>query len=220
MIWNHLIDLSKRIELLFEEHLNQYSIEESIDFEGWKDLFWKSDHIRKCHMKIIDRRNSQKLWLMHINIFPKETSNIPILGFDIISGKNKITGSFFDFSPVCDHHEYHDHFANVVKNLSWNKKRELPDWAKSIFSSNIIAVGNIKDEFEINQLLEICFNLIKFYITNIRKFEVDIGNFKEQQNFYCKQQKLNPHLHRSILAMGISEKEKNRYIEKILFEEI
>jgi hypothetical protein len=220
LIWNHLIDLSKRIELLFEEHLNQYSIEESIDFEGWKDLFWKSDHIRKCHMKIIDRRNSQKLWLMHINIFPKETSNIPILGFDIISGKNKITGSFFDFSPVCDHHEYHDHFANVVKNLSWNKKRELPDWAKSIFSSNIIAVGNIKDEFEINQLLEICFNLIKFYITNIRKFEVDIGNFKEQQNFYCKQQKLNPHLHRSILAMGISEKEKNRYIEKILFEEI
>jgi hypothetical protein len=220
LVWNPLIDLSERIETLFDKHLVQYPIEEPIGFAGWKDTYWKSDHVRKCHLKTIDNRSTQKLWLMHINIFPKVTSNLPILGFDIVSGPNKITGSFFDFSPVCDSHEYHDHFDKCVKELEWNKPRDLPEWAKAIFSKNMIAVGNIKSEKEIRQLSDACFSLIEFYLTQIKKFEVNAGDFKLQQNFYCKQQKLNPHLHRSILAMGISEEDKNRYIDKVLFEEV
>ena len=47
-----------------------------------------------------------------------------------------------------------------------------------------------------------------------------IGLYKEKQNIYCRNQKLNPHLHRSILAMGISEENKDRYVNKVLFEEI
>jgi hypothetical protein len=220
LVWSPLIDLSERIETLFDSKLIRYPIEEPIDFEGWKDTYWKSNHIRKCHLKTIDNRSTQKLWLMHINIFPNVNSNLPILGFDIVSGPSKITGSFFDFSPVCDNHAYHDHFAAAVKDLSWNKPRDLPDWAKAIFSKNMIAVGNIKSEEEIQQLSDVCFSLIQFYLENIEKFEVTGVDFKLQQNFYCSQQKLNPHLHRSILAMGISEEDKNRYVNRILFEEI
>ena len=39
-------------------------------------------------------------------------------------------------------------------------------------------------------------------------------------NKYCINQKKNPHLHRSILAMGISEEGKDRYVNNVLFEEI
>jgi hypothetical protein len=39
-------------------------------------------------------------------------------------------------------------------------------------------------------------------------------------NKYCENQKMNPHLHRSILAMGISEADKDAYVNSVLFEEI
>jgi hypothetical protein len=39
-------------------------------------------------------------------------------------------------------------------------------------------------------------------------------------NKYCENQKMNPHLHRSILAMGISEEDKDEYVNNVLFEEI
>jgi hypothetical protein len=218
LIWQKLIELSERIEDTFDKHFIRYPIQEDITFDGWKDTYWKSENIRKCHLKTIDNRETQKLWLMHINIFPNTNINLPILGFDVVAGQNKITGSFFDFSPV-DDHKYMDYYIKTTSNLEWNKPRELPDWAQSIFSPNIIAAGNIRTEEEINQLTETCFHLIEYYVSNIGKYEV-FGDYTEKHNKYCQQQKLNPHLHKSILAMGISEEDKGRYINRVLFEEI
>jgi hypothetical protein len=218
LVWNSLIDLSKQIEDIFDENFTRYTIKDDIPIEGWKNMYWKSDYVRKCHLNTIDNRETQKLWLMHINIFPIESSNSPILGFDIVAGQNKITGSFFDYSPV-DDHPMMNYFYNKVEALSWNKPRDLPGWAKQIFSNNMIAVGNIRTEEEINQLLHISLDLIRYYVENTGNDNIS-GNFKDKQNFYCSQQKLNPHLHRSILSMGIDEESKNRYINKVLFEEI
>jgi hypothetical protein len=218
LIWENLINLSKRIESIFDENFVRYPITEDINFNGWKDTYWKSDHIRKCHLKTIDNRDTQKLWLMHINIFPNENLNAPILGFDIVAGQNKITGSFFDYSPV-DKHPFMDYYNNKVNSLEWNKPRELPEWAQYIFSKNMIAVGNIRTEDEINQLSETCLDLIQYYVKNIGEYD-SIGNFRDKHNYYCSQQKLNPHLHKSILAMGISEEDKDRYVNNVLFEEI
>jgi len=217
-LWKKLIDLSDEIARIFDNNFEQYPIQEDINFPGWKDTYWKSEHIRKCHLKTIDNRETQKLWLMHINIFPKTNLSAPILGFDIVAGQNKITGSFFDYSPV-DKHQFMDYYYTRVKDLSWNKPRELPEWAQSIFSENMIAAGNIRTEEEVNQLSEVCIDLIKYYVENLGQYEA-VGDYKENQNYYCKQQKLNPHLHKSILAMGINEKDKNRYINNVLFEEV
>jgi hypothetical protein len=217
-LWEKLINLSEKIGDIFDRNFEQYPITEDICFTGWKDTYWKSEHVRKCHLKTIDNRDTQKLWLMHINIFPNYDLNTPILGFDIVSGQNKITGSFFDYSPV-DKHEFMDYYYTRVKDLSWNKPRELPEWAQSIFSANMIAAGNIRTEEEIDQLSEVCLDLISYYVENLGKYDAR-GNYKEKQNYYCKQQKLNPHLHKSILAMGINEVDKDRYVNKVLFEEI
>lgn len=218
MVWNSLIELSTRIEQIFDDQFERYPITEDINFSGWKDTYWKSDHIRKCHLKTIDNRDTQKLWLMHINIFPNETLNTPILGFDIVAGQSKITGSFFDYSPVHEH-PYMEYFYDKVKDLEWNKPRELPDWAKAIFSDHMIAVGNIRTDEEIIQLTETCLDLIQYYVKHLGQYD-KVGDYKEIQNRYCRNQKLNPHLHRSILAMGISEEDKDRYVNKVLFEEI
>ena len=218
LIWNKLIDLSEKIENIFDENFKRYPITEDVNFSGWKDLYWKSDYIRKCHLKTIDNRDTQKMWLMHVNIFPNTNLNLPILGFDIVAGCNKITGAFFDYSPV-DKHQFIDYYNTRTQKLTWNKPRVLPDWTKHIFSPNIIAVGNVKSEEEIDQLYSECLHLIDYYVTN-SGLHNRTGDYKEQHNYYCKQQKLNPHLHKSILNMGLSEENKNKYINNVLFEEV
>ena len=135
-LWEKLINLSEKIGDIFDRNFEQYPITEDICFTGWKDTYWKSEHVRKCHLKTIDNRDTQKLWLMHINIFPNYDLNTPILGFDIVSGQNKITGSFFDYSPV-DKHEFMDYYYTRVKDLSWNKPRELPEWAQQMINETI-----------------------------------------------------------------------------------
>ena len=222
-LWNSLIQLSSKIEEILDTN---YERKDSLQlFDGWRDNIWGSKYVRKCHLKTIDNRETQKLWLMHLNIFPHEHFNFPILGFDIVAGPNKITGSFFDFSPVTNEkpeHPYLSYMRDSVKDLSWSKPRELPDWAKEIFSDSMIAAGNLKTQEEIEQLTKTCLHLVEYYVTNMSKnlYVTNPLELKKQHNLYCRNQKLNPHLHRSILSMGIPEKDKNEYVDRILFEEI
>jgi hypothetical protein len=216
-IWDKVVPLSERIETLFNKNFIRENTTE--EFEGWKDMFWSSDVIRKCHLKIIDHRETRKMWLMHINIFPNTDINLPILGFDIVAGPKKVTGAFFDYS-VSYKHPYSDYLEIVTKNLVWNKPRELPEWAQKIFSENMIAAGNIQGE-ELDQLCNVTYELVSHYITDIEKNAFPSRfDLTDWHNFYCVNQKLNPHLHRSILAMGISEEDKDRYVNEVLFEEI
>jgi hypothetical protein len=220
-LWDRLIELSNEIEKLFDEHFDESNVDLSaFNFHGWKDRIWSTDSIRKCHLKTIDHREDKKLWLMHINIFPQRNILLPILGFDIVAGPGKITGAFFDYSSPFDH-PYLDYLEMYSKSLEWNKPRETPDWGKNIFSTDMIAVGNIREGRELDQLLETSYDLTRNYVENLNmnSFEID-ADMKDYHNMYCIQQKKNPHLHRSILALGVSEENKDRYINEILFEEI
>jgi hypothetical protein len=108
----------------------------------------------------------------------------------------------------------------ATKDISWNKPRELPDWALNIFSENMIAAGNIQDE-EVDILCSLTYDLTKHYVENINQNSFETGlDMTDWHNIYCVNQKKNPHLHKSILAMGISEDDKNRYVNNTLFEEI
>jgi len=215
--WDKVVPLSEKIIQLFDQNFTKEKT--TTEFDGWEDHFWSSDSIRKCHLKTIDHRESRKMWLMHINIFPRAQYNLPILGFDIVAGPRKITGAFFDYSN-CTYHPYGDYLEVSTKNLNWNKPRELPEWAREIFTPDMIAAGNIQGE-EVDQLCEVTYDLIRHYIENLKDNAVASSrNFSDWHNLYCKNQKKNPHLHRSILQMDISEEDKNRYVNEILFEEI
>lgn len=215
--WDKVVPLSEKMIDLFDKHFTKEKT--THEFDGWTDHFWYSDEIRKCHLKTIDHRESRKMWLMHINIFPQTNINLPIFGFDIVAGPKKITGAFLDYSN-CRYHPYSDYMDFVAKKINWNKPRELPEWALNIFSSNMIAAGNIRGE-EIDLLCHVAQNLTWHYVENIKensfKTETDMTFW---HNYYCANQKKNPHLHKSILAMGISEEDKERYVNNVLFEQI
>lgn len=224
-LWDKLNRYAESLTSRFDDKFTQYDNPKYTDdmkFEGWTDTFWKSEHISKCHLKTIQPADAKSLWLMHINIFPKVGVELPILGFDIVAGPNKITGSFMDFSPLHGHdHEYHSYMEMATRGMSWNKPRELPPWAKEIFSENMIAVGNIRNDAELDQFISVTSQLVTYYLNNL-----ETGAYVSNRdtlpllNKYCSNQKLNPHLHRSILAMGISEEDKETYVNNILFEEV
>ena len=217
---NYADDLSKRFDSSFVSYDNpKYT--ENMKFEGWTDTFWESETVGKCHLKTIQPKDAKSLWLMHINIFPKEGIELPILGFDIVAGPKKITGSFMDFSPLHGYeHPYNEYMEQAILGLEWIKPRELPDWAKEIFSGDMIAVGNIREGHELDQFISVTSQLVTYYLKNMEKCAYASNrDTLPILNKYCSNQKLNPHLHRSILAMGISEEDKESYVNNVLFEE-
>ncbi len=224
-LWNKLEGLAKHIETCFDDTFTRWEnpkYDDTLKFEGWTDTFWQSDIVSKAHLKTIIPEDGKGLWLMHVNVFPREGIELPILGFDIVAGPKKITGSFMDYSPLHGFpHPYNHYMEAAVKDLQWVKARELPPWAQEIFSNDMIAVGQIKTDEELEQFIQVTSNLLEYYLENIEANAFkSLRDTKPVLNKYCTNQKMNPHLHRSILAMGISEEDKDRYVNDLLFEEI
>lgn len=222
-LWIKLDQLATHIESQFDKHLVKFDnpkYDDGMRFPGWRDNFWHSDQVYKAHLKTIVPENGRGLWLMHVNVFPDPSVELPILGFDIVAGPKKVTGSFMDYSPLHGYsHPYSDHMAKEVEALEWVKARELPPWAQEIFSKNMIAVGNINTEEELEQFISVTSGLLDYYLENIEENAIPTQrDLVPILNKYCTNQKMNPHLHRSITAMGISEEDKNRYVDNVLFE--
>lgn len=207
---------------MFDRHLIPYHNEKHTqNFDGWSDTFWNSPVIEKCHLKTIDLLEQRKLWLLHLNIFPRDGFDLPILGCDIVSGPTKISGAFFDFSPVVtDDHPLCQYFANESQTFTWKKPRELPDWGKQIFSDHMIAVGNVREE-ETDQFIRVTETMIQYYLEHMNELAQEVHHPTiDILNKYCYNQKKNQRLHDSIIAMGVSEEDKDYYVNNILFEEL
>jgi hypothetical protein len=206
----------------FASDLNRiFSQYEEID-EGhrysWPNSVYASNSFRRAHIDIVDARESKKLYMLHLCIFPHVYDPAPIFGFDIIAGPSKVTGAFHDFSPVAGDTSLDTWFAERAAQQQWSKNRELPQWAKNIFSPSIVAAGNIQDEDELARLLSFaCANML-FYIDGLGKLSAT--DYTERQNYYCQNQKRNPHTPRVMSALGLDEAEVAEFIHDCLFPEI
>jgi hypothetical protein len=196
-------------------------------------LHWTSNSynccwFRRANIDVIDASATKRLWMMHLCVFPQVYDGAPIYGFDIVAGENKITGAFLDFSPVDKEHPLCSWFEELVEPMHWNKRRELPDWAKQIFSSSMVAAGNINSEFELDAVLELSKKSLIHYLDNIKTHRPPMTyedmaakyDYTQQQNFYCQQQKQNPHTPRVLNALGFEPEMIHDFIHKELFPEI
>jgi hypothetical protein len=222
IIWNKLLDLSNQIETVLAQNSKEIFEDgmERFNQPGWLNKVFSNEHYRRAHIDIVDARESKGLWMMHCCIFPNTNNNSPIFGYDVIAGENKITGFFHDFSPITDNHPMSFYFKSITDNLHWKKVRLLPDWAVKIFSTDMIAAGNIKstDILDLENLNIVVDNL-EFYINNLDKFQTD-QNFTEQQNRYAYYQKQNPHTPKTMKALGLNDEDVDLFISKCLFPEI
>jgi phycocyanobilin:ferredoxin oxidoreductase len=188
---------------------------------GWINKVWTSSQYRRAHIDVVDARDSRGLWMMHCCVFPHLHNPAPIFGFDVIAGKNKITGCFYDYSPSCDpEHPMLDWFAEEAQKLQWNKTRKLPDWAERIFSPSMIAAGNVSDETELTQIFEIAKRGVNHYLETVGETNNSVVNAKYNQNYYAQNQKQNPHTPKVMVSLGLSEEDVQMFIQDCLFPEL
>jgi hypothetical protein len=192
----------------------------SEDQYGWHNTLWSSNRYRRAHVEIVDFRETYKIYILHVTVFPHFNDPSPIYGFDAVCGPNKITGAFHDFSHAGDPlSPMYLWFKARVNGLEWNKPRQLPDWAKAIFSPAMVAAGNLQDEIEIDQLCATALTTLEFYLKNVGKEQQDVADYHMAQNRYCHYQKQNPHVINSMISMGIPEPKMKQFVREILFPE-
>ena len=158
---------------------------------------------------------------MHCCVFPHTHNPAPIFGFDVIAGKNKITGCFIDYSPTGDRdHPMIEYFAEEVGQYDWNKPRKLPEWAERIFSPYMIAAGNVRDETELEQIASLAEILVNHYTECVGETNNTSESTKDQQNYYAQNQKQNPHTPKVMVSLGLSEEDVQMFIQDCLFPEL
>jgi phycocyanobilin:ferredoxin oxidoreductase len=219
-VWPQMQALSERIIQKFDKAdaadiQEEYQIE-NLDF-SWKNYVWENNRYRRAHIEIVDATKTKKMWVMHMTIFPHYDCPDPIFGFDVVCGKNKITGAFHDFSHVglSDLYEW---YQRKMDTLQWNKPRELPEWAKRIFSPSMLAAGNIQTQEEIDQLIETAIDNLDKYLYNVGKVR-DSKDYSDKHNFYCANQKLNPHTPAMMETFGVDKKIFAKFMDEVLFPE-
>lgn len=222
-VWETLIEIEKYFESQFYAtgSIIQEPGMDRFNQPGWINKVWMSSQYRRAHIDVVDARETKGLWMMHCCVFPHLHNPAPIFGFDVIAGKNKITGCFYDFSPGGDsEHPLIDWFAGEAQKLQWNKTRKLPDWAERIFTGSMIAAGNVQDEAELAQIFDIAKRGLKHYLNTVGESNRTSPSTKEAQNYYAKNQKMNPHTPKVMASLGLNEDDVQAFIQDCLFPEI
>ena len=222
-IWDSLISIQNSFIQQFQETGNEV-FEEGMDRfnqPGWINRVWTSGDYRRAHIDVVDARDTKGLWMMHCCVFPHTNNPAPIFGYDVIAGRNKITGFFHDFSSTgFPNHPLIEWFGNEVSKLEWRKTRALPDWAQRIFSTHMIAAGNVSKSDEIEQMIDIGNRFLDHYLTCIGETTTDYIDNTGMQNIYCENQKLNPHTPKVMASLGLDENDVRTFIDECLFPEI
>jgi len=225
MIWDKLIDCKDEIINIFNASATEYS-EPGLDHfnnDTWVNRVWRNDDVRRAHIDVVDARESKGLWMMHVCIFPVLNNDGPIYGFDVIAGKNKMTGAFHDISPSADYDNpmiagYKESVADFIPK----KQRELPEWATNIFTDKMLAAGNVNTEEEASAIIELALSNLRAYLDEIGEF-TGSGNRElvaGAQNYYCHNQQQNPHTPRTMKSLGLNEEDVDKFCTDMLFPKI
>lgn len=214
IIFNRLVQCADHFANTLGKHGTL--VDEGHDF-GWPNYVFTSNKFRRAHLDIIDARQHKKLYMLHLCIFPHTNDCSPIFGFDLIAGPKKVTGAFHDFSPIgTENHFMADWFHGKVKDLVWSKKRDLPEWARNIFSDDMIAAGNISDEAELDIITGLVRHTLDYYLDNVGSTRVDYDT-TDRQDLYCYNQRQNPHTPKVMASLGIDDETIEKFIKDCLF---
>ncbi len=221
-VWDTLID----IQHILEDSFNKTGTEifepgmDRFNQPGWVNRVWRSDSYRRAHVDVVDARETKGLWMMHCCIFPHIHNPAPIYGFDVVAGKNKITGCFHDYSKAGDPaHPMMEWFADYVKRLEWRRERQLPEWATNIFSPSMVAAGNVQAEEELDQITQMAKDTLAHYLSAVAETNNTANDTTEHQNYYAVNQKCNPHTPRVMASLGLDVDDVRDFIKDSLFPE-
>ena len=227
IIWNKLIECKDEIISIFDKEATEIQ-EDGLNYfnrpdSGWINRVWANNSVRRAHIDVVDARESKGLWMMHVCIFPTLDNPAPIYGFDVIAGKNKMTGAFHDFSPSSDPaHPMIQGYYESVEHFVPEKQRELPEWAKNIFTGKMLAAGNVKTDEEATEIIRIALDNLRAYFNEVgeTKGEGDQAIVAAAQDYYCHNQQQNPHTANVMKSLGLPEEDVDRFCTDMLFPKL
>ena len=227
IIWNKLIECKDEIISIFDKEATEIQ-EDGLDYfnrpdSGWINRVWANKHVRRAHIDVVDARDSKGLWMMHVCIFPTLDNPAPIYGFDVIAGKNKMTGAFHDFSPSSDpDHPMIQGYYESVEHFVPEKQRELTKWARNIFTGKMLAAGNVKTDEEATEIIRIATDNLRAYFDEVglTKGEGDQAIVGAAQDYYCHNQQQNPHTANVMKSLGLPEADVDRFCTDMLFPKL
>jgi phycocyanobilin:ferredoxin oxidoreductase len=227
IIWNHLIQCQNDIINIFDEYTTEYS-EDGLDAfnnpdSGWTNRTWHSDSVRRAHIDVVDARDAKGLWMMHVTVMPQLHNDAPIFGFDVIAGKNKMTGAFLDFSASATlDHPMMQGYAESAAEFIPKKQRELPEWARNIFSDSMLAAGNVNTEEEAVAIINLALDNLRSYMEEVSQFNGfgDSSLVRAAQNYYAHNQRQNPHTPAVMKSLGLPEEDVEVFCRDMLFPDI
>ncbi len=228
ILWDQLISCQEDIIQIFEENATEIYEPGMNHFNqadgGWINRVWANENIRRAHIDVVDARESKGLWMMHVCCFPELNNDGPIYGFDVIAGKNKMTGAFHDFSSSSggEDHPLIEWYEHAVEDFIPSKKRELPEWAKNIFTPSMIAAGNVKTDEEATAIINLAVNNLEVYFESIGQYNgcADRDLTIASQNYYCENQQKNPHTPRVMTSLGLDEADVQKFCTDMLFPKL
>ena len=220
LVWDKIEALAKHLESKFDA-TGEPIKSAAVDDYKWHNQLWSAPRYRRAHVELVDNRETHKIFILHCTVFPHFNDPSPIWGFDAVCGPNKITGAFCDFSPAGDPgHPMMRWFANEVLYYNWKRERNLPEWAQRIFSPSMVAAGNIQSGEELDNLCELATRTLDYYLKNVGNTQQDTADYHMAQNKYCRYQKQNPHVIKSMIRMGVEEDKMKRFVSEVLFPEV
>ena len=225
VIWDRLIECKDEIINIFDASATEYQ-EPGLDHfnnDLWVNRVWRNDDVRRAHIDVVDARDSKGLWMMHVCVFPVLNNDGPIYGFDVIAGKNKMTGAFHDFSASSDpNHPMIEGYKEAVADFVPKKQRQLPEWATNIFTDKMLAAGNVNTIEEAVSIIELAQDNLRAYFDEIGEFTGcgDRDLVTASQNYYCHNQQQNPHTPRVMKSLGLAEADVDEFCTNALFPKI
>jgi hypothetical protein len=183
------------------------------DIHSWLNYFYKSPAFRHIHLEYY---KTDKISVLHSNIFPHPLIDIPILGFDMIALGDKITGMFFDFTPTLSNSALLENgLCNLSKRYK-SEKRSLPEWA-NFFSDKFYCVTPLTTE--LSDIMTDILRYVSYYLEMCKEKELEYFYNIEKQNTYCSGQKKNNKTFKA-LAAEIGEDNAKEFLQTYLFPEI
>ena len=225
VIWDRLIECKDESINIFDASATEYEEPGLAHFNNdlWVNRVWRNDDVRRAHIDVVDARDTKGLWMMHVCVFPVLTNGGPIYGFDVIAGKNKMTGAFHDFSASADiDNPMIAGYKEAVADFIPTKQRQLPEWATNIFSDKMLAAGNVSTEEEAVAIIELAQDNLRAYFDEIGEFTGEYSSdiVTACQNYYCHNQQQNPHTPRTMKSLGLDEADVDKFCTDMLFPKI
>jgi hypothetical protein len=178
----------------------------------WRNSILHTALWRRAHVEFFSLPG--EIGVLHLCAFPALDQALPILGFDVITGRSKATGCFLDLSPTVP--------AAAPVIAAWvanrvpvqGERRVLPDWA-AMFSPHAVAVRP-RDAAEVAAGLALGMATLRGVLAETAPAAADRTAMQAAQARYVAAQRENERTRR-MLAGCVGEGLADAFIEHCLF---